>query len=528
MTLLDREGKRTSLIVVLLLVSFLLTALMLLRAQGAARYHQATVMKVISDWTRLAADEFARRADAQAGFYGTYPMLQSIVSMPEVPTRASLEASAGTDEGRRSASLVAAAFRFDPRNGKLVAPEASPAVREWLGAQMRAIAANIPPPADRKPLHATIEGTSRTFVYMIPPDRGAVSGFEVNRLALSPFFELVLETRPLMPPSLAEGRITNDSIAVRVVSESGRLLFHAGEYDPDMAVRKSIDEGLLQGMTVEASIDPAVAPLLVFGGVPRQELPIYALTLFVTAGLLAVAVLQLRRERALTRLRSEFVSSVSHELRTPLTQIRMFAETLLLDRVRSEEERQRSLTIIDQETRRLAQLVENVLQFSRGERGTLEVTARKADVSVLVSETVDAFLPIATARGVTISTTFADEATAAVDDDAFRQIVLNLLDNAVKYGPANQNVMVGVERGVGAVRVVVEDEGPGVPAKERKRIWRRYERLDRERERAIAGAGIGLAVVWELVAKHRGRVWVEDGGRGGARFVVELPAEERS
>jgi signal transduction histidine kinase len=327
-----------------------------------------------------------------------------------------------------------------------------------------------------------------------------------------------------MPPSLAEGRITNDAISVRVVERWREVIYASpGLTDQPLAVRQSIDDGHMKGMTVEASIAPDVAPLLVFGGIPRP-LPIYTFTLAVTGVLLLTALLQLRKERALARLRSDFVASVSHELRTPLTQIRMFAETLLLDRVRSDEERRRSLTVIDQETRRLAQLVENVLQFSRGERGTLRLTRESADVAALVAETVDAFLPIASARGTTIVTSIPVHAVAMVDRDAVRQIVLNLLDNAVKYGPAGQEIGVIVEKDASAFRIIVDDAGPGVPARDRARIWRRFERLERERERAIAGAGIGLALVRELAAMHGGGARVEDGTRGGARFIVEIPS----
>src|ERR1044071_10338923 len=134
-----------------------------------------------------------------------------------------------------------------------------------------------------------------------------------------------------------------------------------------------------------------------------------------------MAVLQLRRERALARLRSDFISGVSHELRTPLTQIQMFAQTLLLDRVRGDDERRRSLAIIDQETRRLAHLVENILQFSRGERGTLRITKAPRDLAALARETVDAFAPIAKARGVTIDVD-AEPSIVDIDEDAMRQV----------------------------------------------------------------------------------------------------------
>jgi signal transduction histidine kinase len=113
---------------------------------------------------------------------------------------------------------------------------------------------------------------------------------------------------------------------------------------------------------------------------------------------------------------------------------------------------------------------------------------------------------------------------ASVDDDALRQVLLNLLDNAVKYGPEGQEVRVGVSPESAGVRVWVDDEGPGIPPGDRERIWKRFFRLDAHKESAVAGTGIGLTVVRDLVALHGGRSWVEPGERGGARFVVEFPA----
>src|SRR5207247_2198447 len=196
--------------------------------------------------------------------------------------------------------------------------------------------------------------------------------------------------------------------------------------------------------------------------------------------------------RALARMRADCVPSVSHELRTPLTQIRMFAETLLLDRVRSDDERKRALAVIDQETRRLSNVVENVLQFSRGERGTLRIAPHRCDVAAAVRETIELFAPIAAGRNARVTLDAEESIEANVDEGAVRQIVLNLLDNAVKYGPEGQQVVVRLERDATSVRIAVDDEGPGIPPRERRRVWSRYYRLGRETERAIAGAGIGL------------------------------------
>jgi signal transduction histidine kinase len=202
----------------------------------------------------------------------------------------------------------------------------------------------------------------------------------------------------------------------------------------------------------------------------------------------------------------------------------MFAETLLLERVRGPEERRRALEIVDREARRLTQLVENVMLFSRAERGVVELAPARQPLAPLVREVLEQLAPVAQGAGVRVSAALDGAAVAEVDADALRQVLLNLLDNAVKYGPRGQEVRVQLAAAGGVVRLAVEDEGPGVPADERRRVFARYQRLERDRRSAVAGMGIGLAVVEELVTRLAGRAWVEDGARGGARFVVELPA----
>jgi signal transduction histidine kinase len=527
MSLGDRQAWRTTLIVALLVASFLLTAFLAVRGQLVARYHRATAEKVIRDWALLAAAELERRLDAQSAFYGTYPVLQAIAASPTLPAPADLAAAATSAEMRRNTALVRDTFRYDVATGTLAAgPSFPPPARAWLVSALAPIAADPPPPPERLPLQARIDGEERTFVYLVAPAADRIDGFEVAPAALAPFVPLALATGPLLPPSLAEGRVGNDALVVRVTLADGAELHRsAGLVDPLLGVRRRVTEGLLRGALIELSIAPTAARLLVFGGLPRPSTAVYLVPLALAAGLLATAALQLRKERALQRLRAEFVAGVSHELRTPLTQIRMFAETLLLDRVRSAAERTRALAVIDQEARRLSHLVDNVLQFSRGERGALRLTRGPLDLATLVRSTLDAFAPIAAARETRLVAELPAPAPVVGDEDALRQVLVNLLDNAVKYGPVGQEVVIGVAPAPGIWRLTVDDQGPGVPARDRRRVFRRYERLDRERGRAIAGAGIGLAVVRDIVALHGGRARVETAARGGARFVVELPRE---
>src|SRR5262249_34293398 len=161
------------------------------------------------------------------------------------------------------------------------------------------------------------------------------------------------------------------------------------------------------------------------GGLPQSRLPVLLGLLGLTAGLLVVAVLQLRREHDLARLRADFVSSVSHELRTPLAQIRLFSETLLLGRVRSAGEGRRSLEVISQDSRRLTPLAENVLYFSRSERNVQPIARERVPLAALAGEVVDSFAPLARARRAAVRLDVESDVAAPVDAGAFRQVLLN-------------------------------------------------------------------------------------------------------
>ncbi|MBW8769729.1 MAG: ATP-binding protein, partial [Gemmatimonadetes bacterium] len=144
-------------------------------------------------------------------------------------------------------------------------------------------------------------------------------------------------------------------------------------------------------------------------------------------------------------------------------------------------------------------------------------------------EALHSFAPIAAARRVRVVQSLDDDSCAMVDVEAFRQIVLNLVDNAIKYSPADGTVRVSLAPQGAMVRLEVEDEGPGIPLADAARIWAPYFRLERDVSSAVAGSGIGLAVVRDLVERHGGRAGVAHRGRDlrGSLFFVELPRSTR-
>jgi signal transduction histidine kinase len=276
------------------------------------------------------------------------------------------------------------------------------------------------------------------------------------------------------------------------------------------------------GLVLEASLTPAFVAALgpEHGAGPG---PVIVLGLLaVNALLVAIGLWQIARERELARLRADFVTGVSHELRTPLAQIRMFAETLMLDRVRSPQERRRALEIIGQETRRLGQLVENVVYFHRHERLPIAPPTDVVDLVPLVRDVVEGFAPLAASRRSQIEfRAGTPESFVRASADGLRQVVLNLLDNAVKFGPPGQIVQVLVDEHDDHVRIVVEDRGPGIAAADQRRIFKPFERG--RATRGTGGAGIGLAVVSQIVASHGGQVEVDALAESGARLIVTLP-----
>jgi signal transduction histidine kinase len=273
------------------------------------------------------------------------------------------------------------------------------------------------------------------------------------------------------------------------------------------------------------SLRPEAAESLVIGGLPGSRLPTILGLLALASGLVITALFQIRREQELSILRTDFVSSVSHQLRTPLAQIRMFGETLLLGRVRNEEEQKRSLEIIVKESQRLTHQVDNVLLFSRAQRQDVKLNPQELLLAPLIRETLESFCPLAEAQECRVEASLEEGLAVRADPVAMKQILLNLLENAVKYGPRDQIVDIKLRKAAtGWIRMEVEDEGEGIPADQRDVVFFSYSRLDRDRDSGVAGSGIGLAVVRELTERMGGTVWVEEAMSGGARFVVELPA----
>lgn len=268
---------------------------------------------------------------------------------------------------------------------------------------------------------------------------------------------------------------------------------------------------------VAVTIGPDAIPYLMPGGYPPAPGPRVAAVIGLALLLLAGTAVLAWRALTLARMRHEFTSSVSHELRTPLANIHLYAETLMLERISDPAARRAALETITRETRRLGDMVENILASARMARADERLEARPEHLGRLVDEVVAAFNPLLADRQMQVEIDRLGPDVAIIDGSAVRRILVNLLDNAIRHGPDGQRLRIVVDHRDDALLLVVEDEGPGIPSAERERVWLPYARGD------DGGTGLGLAVVRHLARLHGGDAVVGD-LEHGARIEVRLMA----
>jgi len=245
----------------------------------------------------------------------------------------------------------------------------------------------------------------------------------------------------------------------------------------------------------------------------------------VVAGLIVIMVAA-AREQKLSQLKSDFVANVSHELKTPLSLVRMFGELLQSGRVETDEKRRQYLQIIVSESERLGALIENVLDFAKVERGKAAYEFNEASVTDVVARAVEACRVRAEREQIALELDAADDLPLIeLDERAIEIAVINLVDNALKYAPDGQRVVVSLRRSDDRIVIRVTDGGVGIAPEDRRRIFERFVR-GRRADKQVRGSGIGLALVKHIAEAHGGKAWVEDVLPRGSSFVVTLAVRD--
>ena len=234
--------------------------------------------------------------------------------------------------------------------------------------------------------------------------------------------------------------------------------------------------------------------------------------------------------RRLERMRTEFIANVSHELRTPLTAIHGYLETLLGGALEEPEHARKFLEIVFRHTERLGRLLDDLTDLSNIELGRVSLRVAPVDLAEIAESVIDIIRPKARAGGVTLDARLpADLPAVQADHDRLAQILINVVDNAVKYTPEGGRVTVAAEAGPGGqVAVRVADTGIGIPASDLPRITERFYRVDKARSRELGGTGLGLAIVKHLVLAHGGELRIDSRPGEGTVVAFTLPISSSS
>jgi Na+/proline symporter/nitrogen-specific signal transduction histidine kinase len=233
------------------------------------------------------------------------------------------------------------------------------------------------------------------------------------------------------------------------------------------------------------------------------------------------------RLRQLDRMKDDFLATVSHELRTPLTSIRSFSEILIDNPDLPVDERQEFLGILVRESERLTRLINNVLDLSKIESGSMEWVVTDVDLDEVIDQAIGATRGMASELGAVVERGAKVDGPALVrgDHDRLVQVVVNLLGNAFKFTPAEVGrVRVGVSRDDGDWLVTVDDNGPGIGQQHRAQVFEKFVQANESLKDRPKGTGLGLAICRQIVDHFGGTIWVTDGELGGARFAFRLPA----
>ena len=235
-----------------------------------------------------------------------------------------------------------------------------------------------------------------------------------------------------------------------------------------------------------------------------------------------LTIKDIRREKETAQLRSEFVSNVTHELKTPLTSIYMFAESILLGRVKTKTDQKEYLGIILKETDRLKRLINNILDFTKREKGKLIYHFTEVNLSEVIRSAIRDLDYWTMEKRFNVRTEIEEDIIGNADPDAIKQAVINLLSNAINYSRDRKEIVVKLWEKDRLITIEVEDKGIGIPEGQLDKIFNEFYRVDDENVTEISGTGLGLTVVKDIVQAHHGKLFVKSKINQGSTFTIVL------
>lgn len=312
-----------------------------------------------------------------------------------------------------------------------------------------------------------------------------------------------------VPRSSIEGKSILEAIRLPEIVELIRRVLRGEE-----GIHTEISTG---GPVRPQTFFVTVAPVLAFGSEAAKK--------EVSRG--AVLVMHEMTElRRLEQMRKDFVANVSHELRTPLTAIQGFAETLLGGALEDRDNSRRFVEIIRDHSARLSQIIDGLLKLSRIEAGNWQTDVQSIELGKILSLEEEAARTAAAKKGILLNAApFATKLRVRGNGSLLREVIRNLLDNAIQYTDRGGQITVSVGSAANFAVITVADTGIGIPQTEQSRIFERFYRVDDARSRDGGGTGLGLAIAKHIVESHGGKIWVESSVGEGSKFHFSIPLD---
>ncbi|WP_163970215.1 two-component system histidine kinase PnpS [Oceanobacillus halotolerans] len=293
------------------------------------------------------------------------------------------------------------------------------------------------------------------------------------------------------------------------------------EVIPNEKIHETVQKAFLYEENVKESITH-------YKGIDKFYLEIVGAPIFNDRNMLKGAVLviyDITEMKKLELTRKDFVANVSHELKTPITSIKGFSETLLDGAMDDEEARQKFIRIIYKESQRLQLLIEDLLTLSKLEKEEFQLNIVEVDVKQLLQDITPIMQSKAAKKNINVTINIDSDSTVKIDEDRVKQVILNLLDNAISYTPEDGNITLQVDEVRDQLHIRVSDTGIGIEQEALPRIFERFYRIDKARSRNTGGTGLGLAIAKHIVDVHDGKITVDSKVNEGTTFDVYLPKE---
>lgn len=339
--------------------------------------------------------------------------------------------------------------------------------------------------------------------------------------------EKIIKSQQLMP-SVINPTNNNQGLVFIMFSPSGQMLWQSKNHTQTTnshTIAFDDDYGaLFKQYSIKAIIDKSLAESLIIGGLPKNQLPKLLILAALTFLSIIITFWLYRRAQRFSQQQQQFIARVSHELRTPLTQIRLFAETLELNRVNDEAAKKHYLGIIHQESIRLSQLVDNILNQQQIQQANTHVNLKYFKLKPFIEELISEQQILWQSKNITFEIKDDTSISLNSDPNLLKQVMINLLENAVKFGPKEHPIQIELNSKNSHHIIKITDQGPGIPESLMPEVLNSYQRLPRDEIRGINGNGLGLGIAVHLTQVLGGTLLFEHPQKGLVA-VITIPSE---